>query len=141
MLPEDTWTCDQGAGNRSTTPMIGRRPLIHSRPLHNDAVWRCTQKAADDITSLFRGISGYTGCMYLRLDCRLWAYWRRRQKTPQSLPHQILAHHQNLWGKSYIEVSLSKNSAYTANKHLLQSFRITLTKKYHNLIIRARNTA
>lgn len=41
----------------------------------------------------------YTLCMYLHLDCLLWAYcWMRRQKkTPQSPPHQILAHHQNLW--------------------------------------------
>lgn len=37
-------------------------------------------------------------CMYLHSDCLLWAYWwkRMQKKTPQSLPHQILAHHQNL---------------------------------------------
>lgn len=50
----------------------------------------------------------YILCMYLHSDCLLWAYWwrRRQKKTPQTPPHQIQAHHQNLQKKVTGEVSV-----------------------------------
>lgn len=60
----------------------------------------------------------YTLCMYLHSDCLLWAYWwrRRQKKTPQFPPHQILAHHQNLWERVTWKSVWAKHTVYTRKK-------------------------